>query len=57
MSRLRSLVQHNLLARIAALIVAVILWLYVMNDQNPAMEGTYTIGSTQWRRRSRTDLS
>ena len=43
MSRLRSLVQHNLLARIAALIVAVVLWLYVMNDQNPSMEASYTV--------------
>ena len=43
MSRLRSLVQHNLLAKIAALIVAVILWLYVMNDQNPSMEASYTV--------------
>ena len=40
MSRLGSLVQHNLLAKLAALIVAVVLWLYVMNDQNPSMEAS-----------------
>ena len=43
MSALRSLVQHNLLAKIAALIVAIVLWLYVMNDQNPSMEASYTV--------------
>ena len=46
MERLRSMVQHNLPAKIVALIVAVVLWLYVMNDQNPAMEGTYTVPVT-----------
>ena len=46
MTRLRGIVQHNLPAKIAALIVAVVLWLYVMNDQNPAMEGTYTVPVT-----------
>ena len=46
MTRLRSFVQHNLLAKIVALIVAVVLWLYVMNDQNPAIEGAYTVPVT-----------
>ena len=46
MSRLGSLVQHNLLAKLAALIVAVVLWLYVMNDQNPAIDGNYTVPVT-----------
>lgn len=46
MSRLGSLVQHNLLAKLAALIVAVVLWLYVMNDQNPSMEASYTVPVT-----------
>lgn len=39
----RSLIQHNLAAKIAALCVAVILWGYVMNDQNPAIEGSFTL--------------
>ena len=46
MTSLRSIVQHNLPAKIAAIIVAVVLWLYVMNDQNPAMEGSYTVPVT-----------
>ncbi len=46
MTRLRSIVQHNLPAKIAALIVAVVLWLYVMNDQNPAIDGSYTVPVT-----------
>lgn len=46
MTRLRGIMQHNLPAKIAAVVVAVVLWLYVMNDQNPAMEGTYTLPVT-----------
>ena len=46
MTRLRSIVQHNLLAKIAAIIVAIVLWLYVMNDQNPAIDGSYTVPVT-----------
>lgn len=42
-SSFRSLIQHNLAAKIAALCVAVILWGYVMNDQNPAIEGSFTV--------------
>ena len=46
MTRLRSAVQHNLPVKILALVIAIVLWLYVMNDQNPAMEGTYTVPVT-----------
>lgn len=46
MTRLRSIVQHNLPAKIAAIIVAIVLWLYVMNDQNPAIDGSYTVPVT-----------
>lgn len=42
-TRLRNLIQHNLPAKLLALFVAVILWGYVMNEQNPATEGTYTV--------------
>lgn len=42
-SSFRSLIQHNLAAKIAALCVAIILWGYVMNDQNPAIEGSFTV--------------
>ena len=46
MTKLRNAVQHNLPAKILALLVAVVLWLYVMNDQNPAIEGNYTVPVT-----------
>lgn len=42
-SSLRHMIQHNLVAKIVALVVAVVLWGYVMNDQNPAIEGTYNV--------------
>lgn len=42
-SRCRSLIQRNLPAKIVALLIAVILWGYVMNDQNPTTEGVYTV--------------
>ncbi|MCR5757792.1 MAG: hypothetical protein K6F95_07785 [Selenomonas sp.] len=41
-SRFRSLIQRNLAAKIVALMVAVILWGYVMNEQNPSTEGSFT---------------
>lgn len=46
MTRLRGALQHNLPIKIAALIVAVVLWLYVMNDQNPAIDGGYQVPVT-----------
>ena len=46
MTSLRGMVQHNLLIKIAALILAVVLWLYVMNDQNPAIDGSYQVPVT-----------
>ncbi len=41
-SSFRSLIQHNLAAKIVAILMAVILWGYVMNDQNPSTEGSFT---------------
>lgn len=41
-SRFRSLIQRNLAAKIVAMLVAVILWGYVMNEQNPSTEGSFT---------------
>lgn len=35
--------NRNLMAKIIALIVAVILWFFVMNEQNPAIDSTFTI--------------
>ena len=46
MAFLRNMVQHNLLVKLSALAVAVALWLYVMNDQNPSIDGGYTIPVT-----------
>ena len=42
-SSLRHMIQHNLAAKIVALVVAVVLWGYVMNDQNPAIESSFTV--------------
>jgi YbbR domain-containing protein len=41
-SSFRSLIQRNWAAKIASVFVAVILWGYVMNDQNPSTEGSFT---------------
>ncbi len=41
-SRFRSLIQRNIAAKIVAMLVAVILWGYVMNEQNPSTEGSFT---------------
>lgn len=35
--------RNNLAAKIIALILAIILWLYVMNEQNPPIEANFTI--------------
>jgi YbbR domain-containing protein len=40
------LVQYNLPAKIIAIVVAVILWLFVMNDQNPSISGSFTVPVT-----------
>lgn len=37
------LFRNNLTAKILAIILAVILWLYVMNEQNPPIEASFTI--------------
>lgn len=44
--RVRSLVQRNLPAKLLAVFAAVILWGYVMNDQNPAIEGSFEVPLT-----------
>lgn len=35
--------QNNAIAKVVALICATILWLYVMNEQNPPKESSYTV--------------
>jgi len=43
MNRINSLFRRNLPAKLLALAVAVILWVVVMNEQNPAIEGSYAV--------------
>ena len=42
-ARVRDMVQHNLPQKGAALLVAVVLWVVVMGEQNPVIEGSYTV--------------
>ena len=42
-NRINSIFRRNLPAKILALCVAVILWVVVMNDQNPAIEGSFNV--------------
>ena len=43
MNRINSIFRRNLPAKIVALGVAVVLWVVVMSDQNPAIEGSFTV--------------
>ena len=43
MMRIRRLFQRNLPAKIFALLVAIVLWFFVMNDQNPSIDGSFTV--------------
>ena len=43
MNRINSIFRRNLPAKILALFVAIILWVVVMNDQNPSIEGSFTV--------------
>ncbi|BEU87328.1 CdaR family protein [Selenomonas sp. TAMA-11512] len=43
MTKMRQLIQRNLLAKVIALVVAIVLWLYVMNEQNPTIEGDFVV--------------
>ncbi|SEJ33670.1 YbbR domain-containing protein [Propionispira arboris] len=38
-----NLVQKNLPAKIIALLVAIVLWFFVMSDQNPSMDSSFSI--------------
>ena len=44
--RLQNLVRRNLAAKILCFLVALVLWGYVMNDQNPSIEGTFSVPLT-----------
>lgn len=43
MNRIHSLFRHNLPAKILALLGAVVLWFFVMNDENPSVNSTFTV--------------
>ena len=43
MINLRNLVRRNLPVKILALIAAIIMWGYVMNEENPSVNATYTV--------------
>ena len=43
MINLRNLVRRNLPVKILALIAAIIMWGYVMNEENPSVTATYTV--------------
>lgn len=42
-AHIRNMFQHNLLAKIIALVVAAGIWVYVMNDVNPVIEKTFSV--------------
>ena len=46
--KVRESIQHNFLAKVICLFVSIMLWLFVMNDQNPQIEGSYTVNLTRW---------
>ena len=42
-TQINNLFRRNLLEKFAAIIIATILWIVVMDDQNPVIEGSYTV--------------
>lgn len=46
--KVRESIQHNFLAKVICLLISIMLWLFVMNDQNPQIEGSYTVNLTRW---------
>ena len=43
MNRLKEIFLHNLPVKMVALVAAFVLWIFVMNDQNPATESSYSV--------------
>ena len=43
MNWLMSVFQRNLPAKIIALLVAIVLWFFIMNDQNPSLDGSFNV--------------
>ena len=42
-AQITNLFRRNLLEKIASIVVAILLWIVVMDDQNPVIEGSYTV--------------
>ena len=42
-AQINSLFRRNLLAKISSIIAAILLWIIVMDNQNPVIEGSYTV--------------
>lgn len=43
MNQLSSLIRHNLPAKILSVLAAAVLWVFVMNDQNPSINSNFTV--------------
>ncbi|MBR2179532.1 MAG: hypothetical protein IJ862_03950 [Selenomonadaceae bacterium] len=42
-AQINNLFRRNLLAKISSIIAAILLWIIVMDNQNPVIEGSYTV--------------
>lgn len=42
-ARINSLIRHNIFEKLVAIVAATVLWVVVMEDQNPVIEGSYTV--------------
>ena len=45
-TRLKNIIRHNFMQKLIAVIIASFLWIFVMDDQNPVIEGSYTVPLT-----------
>lgn len=46
MTRIINIFRHNALQKIIALVAAFLMWIFVMNEQDPPIEGNYTVPIT-----------
>ena len=42
-ARINSIIRHNVMEKLIAIIAATVLWVVVMEDQNPVIEGSYSV--------------
>ncbi len=42
-AQINNLFRRNLLEKVASIVIATLLWIVVMDDQNPVIEGSYTV--------------